>query len=623
MKKAFTRPALEVTGLRHPELVREVAHLVHRRTGIQLGQKQFDMIASRLMKRFIVLGLGGPDEYLAYLRENAHTETDALVTLITTHHTFFFREYTQFEYLASDFLPRYLPILRAAGRKTLRVWSAACSSGQEAYSLAMFLGHYLAANAPDVDYEIIGTDVDAESVELARNGVYAWNEIKEIPAHYLAGAWSRGNGDIAEFARIKNEFRGRCRFEVGSLFDARDPAGCAEFDLIFCRNVFIYFDVRQIKTVVSSLLRRLTPEGLLCTGLSESLTGLALPVRALGPSVFVKKASLVMAKTPKPKEGATAVARPEAPVPAARPINVLCVDDSITILTLLRRALTAEHGFNVVAVAKNGFEAAEALRKHAVDVMTLDIHMPEQGGLEYLERNYAAGHPPVLMLSSVSREDTELAVSCVRAGASDYVEKPSFATLLERGDELRTKLKTLVGNRASKVSSRDLAGFTAGFACAPDAASLETGLRIVCAAESDLPRLKAFWGAKPSIRVPTVACITGAGSLDRVARELGASAWPKVTVLDPTIAAFEERGLALASFGSGFQALRVRYRDRKVSILVFGEPDSAVVEAVRGWQGAQLVFEDCGKQYSKLADSALVVPVTSFLHHSDDFLRRK
>ncbi len=113
------------------------------------------------------------------------------------------------------------------------------------------------------------------------------------------------------------------------------------------------------------------------------------------------------------------------------------------ILSLLRKILTEEEGFKIVATAANGREAKQAVARHEIDLMTLDIHMPEQDGLSYLKENFGPKHPPVLILSSVSREDPELAQQCIRAGASDYVEKPTLANLSERGDEIRTKLKSL------------------------------------------------------------------------------------------------------------------------------------------------------------------------------------
>jgi chemotaxis protein methyltransferase CheR len=175
-------------------LVTEVSKLVNELTGIQLGESQSTMVHHRVQKRMIELQLTDATAYLSYLKENIEEESKALVSLITTHHTFFFREFNHFEFLEQKGLKQVTDAIRAEGRKTLRIWSAACSRGQEVYSLAMFLRFHLKKIAPDFDFEIFGSDVDPESITIAKNGVYRWNEIKEIPSIYLLDNWVKGVG---------------------------------------------------------------------------------------------------------------------------------------------------------------------------------------------------------------------------------------------------------------------------------------------------------------------------------------------------------------------------------------------------------------------------------------------
>ena len=108
------------------------------------------------------------------------------------------------------------------------------------------------------------------------------------------------------------------------------------------------------------------------------------------------------------------------------PLKVLCVDDSKIILSLLKKIFSGNDGFEVVGTAENGQEAEEFLKHNKVDVMTLDIHMPIMDGLSYLKKNYNQSHPPVVIVSSVSREDAFKAMEGLRLGASDYIEKPSL-----------------------------------------------------------------------------------------------------------------------------------------------------------------------------------------------------
>src|SRR5690606_29906934 len=103
------------------------------------------------------------------------------------------------------------------------------------------------------------------------------------------------------------------------------------------------------------------------------------------------------------------------------PIKVMCVDDSPVVLKLLKKIISSQHGFEVVATANNGAEAVDMLKKHEVDLMTLDIHMPVMDGVSYLEKNFKHGHPPVVMLSSVTEEGTGPSMRCLELGASDYV----------------------------------------------------------------------------------------------------------------------------------------------------------------------------------------------------------
>lgn len=429
--------------------IEEVSRLVSEKTGIILGERQQNMVRSRLLRRMTELKITGYDEYLTYLSNHVEIETISLVSLLTTHHTYFFREFVHFEFLRNTALPALVAIARNRPDKTIRVWSAACSRGQEVYSLAMTMAETLNAIAPDIKFHILGSDVDPESVQFARNGVYPWDEVKEIPMSLLTQFWARGKGDISAFAKVKPALKAHCDFKVLNLVDLPQME---KFDLVFCRNVLIYFDHPSIKKIAKGLFDRLQPEGYLIVGVSESLIGQDIPIQHLGPSIYARTsvAAPAPAKTPQPVAAPVSAKAPSVAVTPApklqepQIIRVLCVDDSPSILTILKKILSADKGFEIVATAKNGFEAAEALRKHKVDVMTLDIHMPGQTGIEYLQQNYKAGHIPVIMVTSVSREDNTLAHQALKLGASDYVEKPSLQNFAERASEIQNKIKSVL-----------------------------------------------------------------------------------------------------------------------------------------------------------------------------------
>lgn len=136
------------------EVIKQVADLVAKKAGIVMGPKQYPMIENRLKSRMIKLSLNTVDQYAAYLQNNESSESEALLSLMTTHHTFFFREFSHFEFLRDQGLKHLVNSLKAKGKNKLKIWSAACSRGQEVYSLGMFLNYHLKQIDSKFDFEI-------------------------------------------------------------------------------------------------------------------------------------------------------------------------------------------------------------------------------------------------------------------------------------------------------------------------------------------------------------------------------------------------------------------------------------------------------------------------------------
>ncbi len=579
---------MSVPNLKKPEsapasdrLMSEISQLVMSLTGVQLGEKQRSMVSSRVRKRIASLGFKTDDEYAAHLKQHPETETAHLVSLLTTHHTYFFREFAHFEHLEMTALPNLIAEKRKSGQKKISIWSAACSTGQEVYSLAMFLDYYLTKNASDFTYEILGTDVDPASVKIAANGVYRAKEIQEVPLQFLGRHWARGTGDIADFVKVKSTLKARCSFEPMNLLKPSGRATQQKFDLIFCRNVFIYFNSDQIKSITKSLLGAMSDSGALYLGVSESLNGLGLACQAVGPSIYshppkkveVKKGS-VLPLTPKT----------EVPKQVARALRVLCVDDSPSIIALLKKILTKDLGFEVVGTAVNGLEAAQKLKSLEVDLVTLDIHMPEQTGLEYLKANYKPGHPPVVMITSVSREDASLPMECLRAGASDYVEKPSLSNLATQADEIRMKLKLAAKSKATN-EGHDL---VAAFAKSDNQIQhLDSKLRLVFCNESERSKatklVQDFTGPQPKTLVLS--------SADEISQFFSSRTW------------------------SG----------KKLSVIVFGDVSPDVAKKISSLQPHQLILEDRSNRAFNPELRVLateIIPATSFAYTSTEFFKR-
>jgi chemotaxis protein methyltransferase CheR len=421
------------------DAVTEVSKIVSAMAGIQLGPKQSVMVESRLKSRMSRLGCETFKEYLAHLQSKPEIESQALLSLLTTHHTYFFREFPHFEHLLNHGLESLINEARTRPDKTIRIWSAACSRGQEVYSLAMFFDFHLRQAAPDVRYEIWGTDVDAESVKHAQNGVYRVDELKQSPAMYVGENWSRGTGDIKDFTRIKKHIKTQCSFGVVNLLNAEHALAGKTFDVIFCRNVFIYFDQTQIQQISRVFLKHLTPAGFLFLGVSESLHGAGLAVQSVGPSIYRHKAP--------------AGAKPLVAAPfkeEKKILDVLCIDDSPSILGLLSKILVAEQGFRVKKTAANGREAIDILKTEKFDVITLDLHMPELDGVGFLKE--FKHEAPVVVVSSINRDDTSIAQQAIRLGAKDYIEKPSLQNLSQAGNEIRSKLRSVFNSAARKTA---------------------------------------------------------------------------------------------------------------------------------------------------------------------------
>ncbi len=598
-------------------VVEKVSSIVHKITGNRLGEKQAYMIETRIRKRMLDIGLKEAKDYSRYVDEHYEKECAILVGLITTHHTFFFREFAHFEIL-KKMLPDLVAQANKRGDKILKIWSAACSRGQEVYSLAMFLDYHLPQYDHSMSFKIFGTDIDVDSISVASNGVYHQNEIKEIPMNYLGNNWAKGSGDISLYAKVKNNLKSKCEFKPGNLLKISESVKNEKFDVIFCRNVFIYFETEQVQKITKELMSHLYPSGILFSGISEPLTGMHLEIVPIGPSAYMPKSTSV-APVHAP------IISPVSDLQSQGLIRVLCVDDSQSILTLLKRVLNKENGFEVVATALNGKDAMEKLRNHKVDVVTLDIHMPEMDGVTYLQKNFNKLHPPVVIISSASRADSEVAMKALKYGASDYVEKPALNILEERGEEIRTKLRSVAQDiqRKAIVSSFDNENQKHYSISSP-----EKKLRVVFASLSDLPKLKELSKNLDLNQPPTIIFFEGqAEILEAVILENASGFKHQIQYVDKEVMRFETNKFYFADFKNYFPVIYKRYSGAPCSLLSFGSISSHAAKLIGDWKGIQLLVEDinesANKKHPLMPFSTDVVPATSFSYMSCRYLSTK
>jgi chemotaxis protein methyltransferase CheR len=254
---------------------RHIARLLHDHTGIRLGPGKEALVTSRLDRRIRQLGLNGYREYIA-LVDDRHDEAELhqMINLLTTNETFFFREPRHFEYLAHVLVPA-----REPGR-VFRMWSAASSTGEEAYTAAMVL----AERMPPTTWEIVGSDISSRVVEVANRSLYPIEAADKIPPALLRKYCLRGREEYEGLLTICRELRARVQFHCLNLME--DVRRLGRFDVIFLRNVMIYFDVDTKRDLVNRLQDMLHPAGHLIIGSSESLNSISAGLRMVEPSIY-------------------------------------------------------------------------------------------------------------------------------------------------------------------------------------------------------------------------------------------------------------------------------------------------------------------------------------------------
>jgi chemotaxis protein methyltransferase CheR len=259
-------------------------HLVYERSRINLGPEKRVLVATRLAKRLRELQLDSYAAYCAHLRSPAgEAELPVLIDYISTNHTHFFREPKHFEFLEHKLLPEWRrnPVSRV---EALRVWSAASSTGEEPYSIAIHLAEKFAA-ADAGAWRIEATDISTRVLATGRQGIYTEEKISGIDPEVMRRHFQKGVGERAGQFRVKAELRARVNFHHLNLLNPPYPF-THPFHVIFCRNVMIYFDRPTQEALISHLVHCLVPGGYLLVGHSESLGNLKHGLKMIQPAVY-------------------------------------------------------------------------------------------------------------------------------------------------------------------------------------------------------------------------------------------------------------------------------------------------------------------------------------------------
>ncbi|MBT5492128.1 hypothetical protein HOK00_07825 [bacterium] len=259
---------------------KELSKYIYDNIGIHLPEGKKPLVQTRLNKRLKSLKLKNYTDYINYLKSpNSSEELIMLTNEISTNVTHFFRENNHF-----DFLKKY--IYDNKNKKEIKIWSSACSSGEEPYSIAIHFFEVIKKNNLKVDFKILASDISEEILEKASNGQYTFEDVKNMPKDLLLRYFDEkqeGIYQIKSFVKDKIIFR-----EFNLVYGDYSKIKDFTFDLIFCRNVMIYFDPETKTNVSNKLINKVKREGVFFIGQTESLVNKCNDIKCLAPSIYLK-----------------------------------------------------------------------------------------------------------------------------------------------------------------------------------------------------------------------------------------------------------------------------------------------------------------------------------------------
>lgn len=262
---------------------------IYENSGIYYQDNKKYLMESRLQKRIKFLGLESFEEYLSYVQsiKGRTDEQKYLYEAITINETFFFRNQPQLEALISKIIPEIINRKQKFGNKKIKIWSAASSSGEEPYSVAMIVDDLIKPTYPQYEFEIIGTDISQAVINTARNGVYKEYAIRQTPSYYLRKYFTNQGNEY----KLNEKIVDMVKYKILNLYDDIAMRGMVNYDIIFCANVLIYFNTESKVKVVNHLYNGLNSGGYLFIGYSETLHGIskAFQVTSFPKTIGYKK----------------------------------------------------------------------------------------------------------------------------------------------------------------------------------------------------------------------------------------------------------------------------------------------------------------------------------------------
>jgi two-component system chemotaxis response regulator CheB len=352
-------------------------------------------------------------------------EYNHLLSALTIHFTNFFREHEQFE----PFLKLILDS-REEKLPQIRILVAACSTGEEPYSLGLVLERYRRLGKIG-EYKIVGIDIDAVSVSKAQSAIYSADRMNDIPLLYRP-LLLVGSGKTRGFFTFDPDIRSRIRWLAGDLRQIDvllNQKQESPFDGVTCRNILIYFNKKGIEGIVDKLLGQMKAGGVLALGHSETIDGQMFGLTAKGRSLYVYK--------PKSNHMALKMDRVE---------RALVIDDSPTVRRVVASILE-KAGFEVESV-ESAAQASQFLAHQSVDLISLDLNMPVQDGASWLRQQRASGlKTPVVIISDATPKEAEAVLGALLGGAQDYIFKQELSQF---PNQVGARLKAIADQALSR-----------------------------------------------------------------------------------------------------------------------------------------------------------------------------
>jgi chemotaxis protein methyltransferase CheR len=268
------------------EEFKKLSEFIYVEYGIRMPPVKKIMLQSRLQKRLRELSITSFKEYVNYVfsKEGQDNEVIHMIDVVSTNKTDFFREPIHFDFLANNIVPEFIDANQ--GKRPMKIWSAGCSSGEEPYTIAIILSECMEKLRP-FDFTILGTDISSRILNTAFEAIYKENRAEEIPLNYKRKYFLKSKDRTNPTVRIISELRNKTSFARLNFMDSSYNINDT-FDVIFCRNVLIYFDRDAQEKVINKLCTKLKPGGHFFLGHSESITSMKVPLKQIKPTIFIK-----------------------------------------------------------------------------------------------------------------------------------------------------------------------------------------------------------------------------------------------------------------------------------------------------------------------------------------------